>query len=48
MADGFCYRVQKDVVSELAKGSHGQEKVTCDSARLCGLMPDGSPSHTTS
>jgi hypothetical protein len=43
MATGFCYRVQKDVVCEIVKDDHGTEKVTCDSARLCGLMADGCP-----
>ena len=43
MAQGFCYRVQKDVVCELEKGGHGREKVTCDSTKLCGLVADGCP-----
>ena len=43
MAKGFCYRVTKDVECNLEKDSYGQEKVTCDSTNLCGLVADGCP-----
>lgn len=43
MATGFCYRVQKDVNCQLVKDERENEKVTCDSDKLCGLVGDGCP-----
>lgn len=43
MAQGFCYRVQKDVECSLKKDSLGHTRITCDSTKLCGLVADGCP-----